>query len=120
MPRLSERRFAQDLAFRAALAVDNARAYNDAQTAGQVGGSTQRFVTIRGASHLFLLLAGSAMLALYVGLPAVLAALMFRGSLVLLMHNAGLRASALTVRAGGETVHVGLPAGEVMTLTWRE
>jgi glucosylceramidase len=42
------------------------------------------------------------------------------GSLVLLMHNAGLRASALTVRAGGETVHVGLPAGEVMTLTWRE
>jgi len=32
----------------------------------------------------FLLLAGSAMLALYVGLPAVLAALMFRGGLVLL------------------------------------
>ncbi len=33
----------------------------------------------------FLLLAGSAMLALYVGLPAVLAALMFRGGLVLLI-----------------------------------
>ncbi|RPI25957.1 MAG: S9 family peptidase, partial [Acidobacteria bacterium] len=36
--------------------------YNDPQTAGQVGGSTQRFVSIRGASHLFLLLAGYAIL----------------------------------------------------------
>ncbi|MBP1625465.1 MAG: glutamyl peptidase [Acidobacteria bacterium] len=36
--------------------------YNDPQTAGQVSGSTQRFVTIRGASHLFLLLAGYAIL----------------------------------------------------------
>jgi dipeptidyl aminopeptidase/acylaminoacyl peptidase len=36
--------------------------YNDPQTAGQVAGSTQRFVSIRGASHLFLLLAGYAIL----------------------------------------------------------
>jgi dipeptidyl aminopeptidase/acylaminoacyl peptidase len=36
--------------------------YNDPQTAGQVEGSTQRFVSIRGASHLFLLLAGYAVL----------------------------------------------------------
>ncbi|RPJ86674.1 MAG: S9 family peptidase, partial [Acidobacteria bacterium] len=36
--------------------------YNDPQTAGQVAGSTQRFVSIRGSSHLFLLLAGYAIL----------------------------------------------------------
>ena len=36
--------------------------YNDTQTAGQVSGSTQRFVSIRGPSHLFLLLAGYAIL----------------------------------------------------------
>lgn len=36
--------------------------YNDADTAGQVGGSTQRFIQMRGASHLFLLLAGYAIL----------------------------------------------------------
>lgn len=36
--------------------------YNDADTAGQIGGSTQRFVSMRGASHLFLLLAGYAIL----------------------------------------------------------
>lgn len=36
--------------------------YNDADTAGQIGGSTQRFVQMRGASHLFLLLAGYAIL----------------------------------------------------------
>jgi dipeptidyl aminopeptidase/acylaminoacyl peptidase len=36
--------------------------YNDADTAGQIGGSTQRYVTMRGASHLFLLLAGYAVL----------------------------------------------------------
>lgn len=36
--------------------------YTDAGTAGQIGGSTQRYVTMRGASHLFLLLAGYAIL----------------------------------------------------------
>ena len=36
--------------------------YNDADTAGQIGGSTQRYVSMRGASHLFLLLAGYAIL----------------------------------------------------------
>lgn len=36
--------------------------YNDAGTAGQIGGSTQRYVAMRGASHLFLLLAGYAIL----------------------------------------------------------
>ncbi len=36
--------------------------YNDADTAGQIGGSTQRFVSLRGASHLFMLLAGYAVL----------------------------------------------------------
>ena len=36
--------------------------YNDADTAGQIGGSTQRYVTMRGASQLFLLLAGYAIL----------------------------------------------------------
>ena len=36
--------------------------YNDPNTAGQIGGSTQRFVSMRGASHLFLLLAGYAIL----------------------------------------------------------
>ena len=36
--------------------------YNDPQTAGQVSGSTQRFVSIRGASHLSLLLSGYAIL----------------------------------------------------------
>ncbi|MBI5086417.1 MAG: S9 family peptidase [Acidobacteria bacterium] len=36
--------------------------YNDADTAGQIGGSTQRFVTMRGASHLYLLLSGYAIL----------------------------------------------------------
>jgi len=36
--------------------------YNDADTAGQVVGSTQRFTRIGGASHLFYLLAGYAIL----------------------------------------------------------
>lgn len=36
--------------------------YNDADTAGQIDGSTQRFVSMRGASHLFLLLQGYAIL----------------------------------------------------------
>ncbi len=36
--------------------------FNDADTAGQIGGSTQRFVQMRGASHLFLLLQGYAIL----------------------------------------------------------
>lgn len=36
--------------------------YNDADTAGQVGGSTQRYVQMRGSSHLFLLLRGYAIL----------------------------------------------------------
>ena len=36
--------------------------YNDADTAGQIGGSTQRFVQMRGATHLFLLLQGYAIL----------------------------------------------------------
>jgi dipeptidyl aminopeptidase/acylaminoacyl peptidase len=36
--------------------------YTDAGTAGQIGGSTQRFVQMRGASHLFLLLNGYAIL----------------------------------------------------------
>lgn len=36
--------------------------YNDADTAGQVEGSTQRYVSMRGASHLFMLLAGYAIL----------------------------------------------------------
>lgn len=36
--------------------------YNDADTAGQIEGSTQRYVAMRGASHLFLLLAGYAIL----------------------------------------------------------
>jgi len=36
--------------------------YTDADTAGQVGGSTQRYVSMRGASHLFLLLQGYAIL----------------------------------------------------------
>jgi dipeptidyl aminopeptidase/acylaminoacyl peptidase len=34
------------------------REYNDAATAGQVTGSTSRFTTLSGASHLFFLLAG--------------------------------------------------------------
>lgn len=36
--------------------------YTDADTAGQIGGSTQRYVQMRGASHLFLLLRGYAIL----------------------------------------------------------
>jgi dipeptidyl aminopeptidase/acylaminoacyl peptidase len=36
--------------------------YNDADTAGQIGGSTQRFVQMRGSSHLFLALQGYAIL----------------------------------------------------------
>ncbi len=36
--------------------------FSDASTAGQVSGSTNRFTTIGGASHLFLLLAGYAIL----------------------------------------------------------
>lgn len=36
--------------------------YTDADTAGQIGGSTERYVQMRGASHLFLLLAGYAIL----------------------------------------------------------
>jgi len=38
------------------------REYNDAETAGQVGGSTKRFTTLSGASHLFFLLRGYAIL----------------------------------------------------------
>jgi dipeptidyl aminopeptidase/acylaminoacyl peptidase len=34
--------------------------YNDAETAGQVSGSTNRFTTVRGASHLFFLTQGYA------------------------------------------------------------
>ena len=36
--------------------------FTDAATAGQVSGSTERFTTITGASHLFFLLAGYAIL----------------------------------------------------------
>jgi len=36
--------------------------YNDADTAGQISGSTKRFTTITGMSHLFFLLAGYAIL----------------------------------------------------------
>ena len=36
--------------------------YNDADTAGQIGGNTQRYVQMRGSSHLFLLLRGYAIL----------------------------------------------------------
>lgn len=36
--------------------------YNDADTAGQIGGNTQRFVQMRGSSHLFLVLQGYAVL----------------------------------------------------------
>ncbi|MGH9673165.1 MAG: S9 family peptidase [Bryobacteraceae bacterium] len=36
--------------------------YNDADTAGQIAGSSQRFTTIAGPSHLFFLLAGYAIL----------------------------------------------------------
>lgn len=36
--------------------------YNDADTAGQIGGNTQRFVQMRGSSHLFMLLQGYAVL----------------------------------------------------------
>ncbi len=36
--------------------------YNDADTAGQISGSTQRFTTITGMSHLFFLLRGYAIL----------------------------------------------------------
>ncbi len=38
------------------------REYNDPDTAGQIVGSTQRFTSITGASHLFCLLAGYAIL----------------------------------------------------------
>jgi dipeptidyl aminopeptidase/acylaminoacyl peptidase len=38
------------------------REYNDADTAGQISGSTQRFTTITGPSHLFFLLHGYAIL----------------------------------------------------------
>ncbi len=38
------------------------REYNDPETAGQVAGSTQRFTSIRGYSHLFFLLRGYAVL----------------------------------------------------------
>ena len=38
------------------------REYSDPSTAGQVSGSTQRFSTLRGASHLFFLLEGYAVL----------------------------------------------------------
>ncbi len=38
------------------------REYNDADTAGQIQGSTQRFTAINGASHLFFLLQGYAVL----------------------------------------------------------
>jgi len=38
------------------------REYNDAETAGQVSGSTKRFTTLAGASHLFFLLRGYAVL----------------------------------------------------------
>lgn len=36
--------------------------YNDAETAGQISGSTNRFTTLPGASHLYMLLAGYAIL----------------------------------------------------------
>jgi dipeptidyl aminopeptidase/acylaminoacyl peptidase len=36
--------------------------FTDPSTAGQIGGSTQRYVSMRGASHLFLLLSGYAIL----------------------------------------------------------
>lgn len=38
------------------------REYADAEVAGQIGGSTERFTTITGTSHLFYLLAGYAVL----------------------------------------------------------
>ncbi len=38
------------------------REFNDPETAGQVGGSTQRFTTLTGPSHLFFLLRGYAIL----------------------------------------------------------
>ena len=38
------------------------REYNDASTAGQVSGSTERFTTIRGASQLFFVLNGYVLL----------------------------------------------------------
>ena len=38
------------------------REFNDAETAGQVGGSTKRFTTLAGISHLFFLLRGYAIL----------------------------------------------------------
>jgi dipeptidyl aminopeptidase/acylaminoacyl peptidase len=38
------------------------REFNDAETAGQISGSTQRFTTLSGASHLFFLLNGYAIL----------------------------------------------------------
>ena len=38
------------------------REYNDAGTAGQVSGSTERFTTIRGTSQLFFVLNGYALL----------------------------------------------------------
>ncbi|MGH9657875.1 MAG: alpha/beta hydrolase family protein, partial [Bryobacteraceae bacterium] len=38
------------------------REYTDAETAGQISGSTDRFTTVTGASHLFFLLAGYAIL----------------------------------------------------------
>ncbi len=38
------------------------REFNDADTAGQIGGSTERFTTLTGASHLFFLLEGYAIL----------------------------------------------------------
>ena len=38
------------------------REFNDSDTAGQVGGSTKRFTTLTGASHLFFLMRGYAIL----------------------------------------------------------
>jgi dipeptidyl aminopeptidase/acylaminoacyl peptidase len=46
------------------------REFNDAETAGQVVGSTQRFTSIAGISHLFLLLSGYAILD-NAGMPVV-------------------------------------------------
>lgn len=42
------------------------------------------------------------------------------GSLVLLVHNGANHAQALTVRAAGQALRAGVPAGEVLTLTWRQ
>lgn len=42
------------------------------------------------------------------------------GTVVLLVHNGADRARSLTVRVGGQAIRTAVPAGEVLTLTWRE